>query len=105
MAAYILTEEAQRDLREIRDYTFRNFGKQQSRDYLANMRQMLEKIAGMPTMGLKREEELGAGVYSFPCDSHMIYYIVARQGIAVLAVLHQSRVPVHHLAERLSKSF
>ncbi|SEL56159.1 toxin ParE1/3/4 [Kosakonia sacchari] len=104
MTAYKLTEEAQRDLREIRDYTIRSFGKQQSRDYLANMRQMLEKIAGMPTMGQKREEELGAGIYSFPCDSHMIYYIAARQGIAVLAVLHQSRVPAHHLAERLSKS-
>ncbi|SFU14013.1 toxin ParE1/3/4 [Kosakonia arachidis] len=104
MAAYKLTDEAQRDLREIRDYTLSNFGKQQSRDYLANMRQMLEKIAGMPTMGQKREEEPGGGIYSFPCDSHMIYYIVDRQGIVVLAVLHQSRVPVHHLAERLSKS-
>jgi len=55
-------------------------------------------------MGQKREEEFAAGVYSFPCNSHMIYYIAARQCIAVLAVLHQIPVPVHHLAERLSKS-
>ncbi|WLI75885.1 type II toxin-antitoxin system RelE/ParE family toxin [Kosakonia sp. H02] len=101
MAAYTLTEEAQRDLREIRSYTLKNFGAQQSRNYLVRLRQTLEKLAEMPAMGQKREAELGAGVHSFPCVSHMIYYVSTYEGITVMAVLHQSRIPAHHMAERL----
>lgn len=101
MAAYKLTEEAQRDLREIRSYTLKNFGEQQSRDYLVRLRQALENLAEMPSMGQKRETELGPGVRSFPCVSHMIYYTSTHDGIVVMAVLHQSRIPAHHFAGRL----
>jgi len=100
MAGYRLTEEAQRDLRAIRDYALSNWGAQQSRTYLNRLRQTLEKLAEIPEIGLKREEELGPDVHSFPYVSHMLYYVPDSKGITVMAVLHQSRIPVHHLAQR-----
>ena len=101
MTGYQLTGEAQSDIREIRDYTIRNWGIQQSTDYLTRLRQVLTNLAEMPGIGQHRAEDLGAGVYSFPYVSHMVYYSTANTGIIVLAVLHQSRVPANHLTPRL----
>lgn len=99
--SYRLTGEAQRDLISIRDYTLRNWGTKQSRDYLTRLRTVLIRLAEMPTMGQNRTEELGEEIYSFPHISHMIYYIAEGADILILAILHQSQVPARHLSQRL----
>ena len=55
----------------------------------------------MPGMGHHRSDDFGEDIYSFPYVSHMIYYNTQDSGIVVLAVLHQSRVPIKHLGQRL----
>lgn len=97
MASYALTDEAQRDLTEIRQFTLEKWGRTQSRDYLSRLRHTLQNLADMPMMGKNREDELGPGTYSFPYVSHMVYYEPSSQGIIVLAILHQSQVPAHYL--------
>ena len=99
--SYKLTGEAQRDIIEIRDYTSRNWGAKQSRDYLRKLQVVLSQLAEMPGMGQHRIDDFGADVYSFPYVSHMIYYCARDTNIVVLAVLHQSRVPTRHLGQRL----
>jgi toxin ParE1/3/4 len=99
--SYKLTGEAQRDIIEIRDYTSRNWGAKQSRDYLRKLRGVLSQLAEMPGMGHHRIDDFGEDIYSFPYVSHMIYYSTQDTNIVVLAVLHQSRVPTTHLGQRL----
>ncbi|WP_410750196.1 type II toxin-antitoxin system RelE/ParE family toxin [Citrobacter sp. U14242] len=99
--SYKLTGEAQRDILEIRDYTSRNWGAKQSRDYLKKLRVVLSQLAEMPGMGQHRADDFGEDIYSFSYVSHMIYYSAQNINIVVLAVLHQSRVPTKHLGQRL----
>jgi toxin ParE1/3/4 len=99
--SYKLTGEAQRDIIEIRDYTSRNWGAKQSRDYLRKLRGVLSQLAEMPGMGHHRIDDFGEYIYSFPYVIHMIYYSAQDTNIVVLAVLHQSRVPTKPLGQRL----
>lgn len=101
MAGFKLTPETQQDLRDIRQFTLNLWGSAQSRDYLSRLRLTLHHLAEMPEIGQSRDDELGSGVHSFPCVSHMIYYMPDDAGIVVLAILHQSRIPHRHLAERI----
>ncbi|EPJ4167207.1 type II toxin-antitoxin system RelE/ParE family toxin [Citrobacter freundii] len=99
--SYKLTGEAQRDIIEIRDYTSRNWGAKQSREYLRKLQVVLSQLAEMPGMGHHRIDDFGEDIYSFPYVSHMIYYSIQDSDIVVLAVLHQSRAPTKHLGQRL----
>lgn len=101
MARFTLTEEARRDLTEIRDYTSKSWGVRQSQDYLGKLRLTLQNLAKMPDMGQKSDLQLRPDIHHFPVGSHMIYYLAASDGILILAVLHQSRIPITQLTKRL----
>ncbi len=98
--SYRITREAQRDLKGIVNYTISHWGKQKSQAYLTRLQHVLSQLAEMPEMGQNRFSELGERIYSFPCVSHMIYYLHSDADIVVLAVLHQSQAPAHHLITR-----
>ncbi|WP_071842694.1 type II toxin-antitoxin system RelE/ParE family toxin [Cedecea neteri] len=99
--AYRLTEEARRDIVEIRDYTVANWGIPQSKSYLLGLRQLFSRLAESPEIGQCRAAELGSNISSFPYSSHMVYYLKKPDAVEILAVLHQSRVPSRHLSNRL----
>ncbi|WP_343554554.1 type II toxin-antitoxin system RelE/ParE family toxin [Pantoea sp.] len=101
MANYQLTDEARQDLIDIRRFTLHRWGDAQSVTYLRRLQDSLRALSEMPTMGKSRAEDLAAEVMSFPYACHMVYYQISQQGIIILAVLHQSRVPAQHLATRL----
>ncbi|MDI7661795.1 type II toxin-antitoxin system RelE/ParE family toxin [Cronobacter universalis] len=90
MAAYRLTDEAQRDLKQIKKFTGIRFGMRHAREYLLKIRHTLERLAREPGCPLRR----------FPCASHIIYYTEPDSGIIVLAVLHHSRLPAGELSAR-----
>ncbi|HHR4103418.1 TPA: type II toxin-antitoxin system RelE/ParE family toxin [Salmonella enterica] len=50
-----------------------------------------------PSPGRDRSEDLHVGVWSFPVESHIIYYREVPAGIEVLAILHQTQDPHNHL--------
>lgn len=93
MACYKLTEDAREDLREIKGFSLKQFGGLVARDYLAGMRVTLQHLAEMPHMGTNEAEDLLPGVWSFPYMSHAIYYRVVTEGITVIGIIHQSRLP------------
>ncbi|KYZ85058.1 type II toxin-antitoxin system RelE/ParE family toxin [Alloalcanivorax xenomutans] len=98
-APYRLTLEARKDLIQIRRFTLRQWGPKQSRKYLSDLRQTLRLLCETPSLG-KPRPELGAGVFSFPHVSHVIYYIVYRSRLVIFGVLHKRMVPLNHLADR-----
>jgi toxin ParE1/3/4 len=93
MAQYKLTEDAQEDLRELKEFSLKRFGRLVTREYLAGLRVTLQHLAKMPDMGTNESEDLMPGVWSFPYVSHTLYYQKIEAGIVVIGLLHQSRLP------------
>ncbi|MEA1888878.1 MAG: type II toxin-antitoxin system RelE/ParE family toxin [Pseudomonadota bacterium] len=100
-SGYRLTPDAQEELIEIRRYTLDQWGKAQSQKYLSELRQTIKLLSETPTIG-KKCDELGAGIFSFPHASHVIYYMLYEGHIVVFGVLHKSMVPLIHLNDRSS---
>ena len=99
MSTYRLTSEAQSDLIDIRRYTLTHWGVQQSQKYLSEMRQTMQLLAETPTLGRPRPD-IVSGAFSFPCVSHVIYYLQHREQIIVFGVLHKRMIPTNHLEHR-----
>ena len=99
MPAYRLTRDAQSDLIEIRRYTLQQWGPIQSRKYISDLRKTLCILAETPPLG-KSRSDVGPEVLSFPCASHVIYYVMDKTPLIVFGVLHKSVLPVGHLSDR-----
>ncbi len=99
MAAYRLTRDAQTDLMEIRRYTLKQWGVEQSKKYLLELRQTIKVLSETPTMA-KQRNEVGNNVFSFSHVSHVIYYTIDKNQLVVFGILHKSMVPLLHLDDR-----
>jgi toxin ParE1/3/4 len=97
--AYRLTLDAQSDLVDIRRYTLRQWGVVQSQKYIAELKQTIRLLADTPTLG-KPRPDVAPEALSFPCVSHVIYYLLHREQIIVFGVLHKRMVPSNHLEHR-----
>lgn len=93
MAHYKFTYSALEDLHEIKKFSLKQFGPLIAREYLDGMRTIMRHLVNMPTMGCHEVEELWPGVWSFPYVSHTIYYQPVSNGILIIGIIHQSRLP------------
>lgn len=96
MSQYILSPAAQNRLKNIRQYSLDNFGKQQTRLYLTRIRKALRELAQSPSSGTKRDD-IKQGYYSQFIGSHTIYYRIHDTHIDILDILHQKMEPKYHL--------
>ncbi|QQV03479.1 MULTISPECIES: type II toxin-antitoxin system RelE/ParE family toxin [Chryseobacterium] len=92
---YILSETADKDLEDIFDYTFEDFGFNQAEKYLLEIEEIFQNLILNPQLGKKRSE-IKQDLYSFPKDNHIIFYRILDNHIRIVRVLHGSRdVPKH----------
>ncbi|EMT6576114.1 type II toxin-antitoxin system RelE/ParE family toxin [Providencia rettgeri] len=92
------TRKAKEHIRSIKLYSKRRWGDNIAEAYANSLRMTMTNIlASQPYLGRDRSEDLYLGVFSFPVESHIIYYREALEGIEVLAVLHQTQDPYSHL--------
>ncbi|HEY5604209.1 MAG TPA: type II toxin-antitoxin system RelE/ParE family toxin [Gammaproteobacteria bacterium] len=96
MADYKFTKKAERDLEDIIDYTFQQWGPLQTYTYLDGLEAQGQLLADNPDLGVKREA-ISEGLLSFPYESHILYYMKQPHGITIVRVLHQSIDPMKHL--------
>ena len=87
---YILSEIADKDLEDIFDYTFDEFGFDQAEKYLLEIEEIFQHLIVNPQIGKKRDE-IKQGLYSFPKDNHIIFYRILDNHIRIVRVLHGSR--------------
>lgn len=87
---YILSEIADKDLEDIFDYTFDEFGFDQAEKYLLEIEGIFQNLIINPQIGKKRDE-IKQGLYSFPKDNHIIFYRILDNHIRIVRVLHGSR--------------
>lgn len=102
MGQYFFTKHSQNDLVRLRRFTKETWGEKQSIIYLQNLRDSLQLLSDMPSMGKNCFDDLGKNIFRFPSGAHMIYYLAqTTEQIVVIAILHQSMVPSKHLGTRL----
>ncbi len=98
---YRLTKDAKKNLKDIRQYTLDNWGKQKVSKYLAGLRETMRMLSNSPGMGVHRPD-VEEGIYSFSYESHTIYYFTEKNLVIIAGVLHKNMVPANHLEEGLS---
>ena len=87
---YILSEIADKDLEDIFDYTFDEFGFDQAEKYLLEIEEIFQNLNANPQIGKKRDE-IKQDLYSFPKDNHIIFYRILDNHIRIVRVLHGSQ--------------
>lgn len=92
---YKFAEKAERDLEDIIDYTFKQWGAVQTQTYLDGREARGQLLADNSDLGTKREA-LSEGLLSFPYESHILYYMKQPHGITIVRVLHQNMDPMKH---------
>jgi len=94
-----LTDDALLDLKDIRRYTTREFGTQQTKNYMARLREGLKTLRAHPEIGFSIEN-LKPGFRCFQVEYHRIFYKSSDKIIVVVAILHESQLPKRHLSQR-----
>jgi len=102
MLSYKFTQDARADLVNIRKYTLKTWGKEQSTKYLQELNKTLQLLSDCPTIGTQRTD-ISLTTFSFPYASHIIYYTLDKNFLIVFAVLHKNMVPEKHITNRAQR--
>ena len=87
MNRYRVTPRALKDLDAIADYTLATWGARQTEKYLAELDKSFQWLADHPGVGRARTE-IAEGFRSYPHGSHVIFYIVEADAVAIIGVPH-----------------
>lgn len=94
MTTFTLTNNAKEDMKELKNYSLKQFGPKVTHEYLSGMLTTLQSLADNWQVGRNEAEVLNIpDVRSFPYMRHMIYYISTPPNIVIIGVLHQRRLP------------
>lgn len=86
---YELTAIARQDIRDINQYTVKQWGKKKAIAYVSALYQRFDWISQHPYLGKKRTD-IKETLMSCQEGSHVIFYRIDAQGhIAILRILHQ----------------
>ena len=101
---FSITEDAARDLDQILDYTFTNFGAKQAEKYKAHLQKCLDTLASGARV-FRTKALLGETYKIMHCQKH---YIIAIHGvhepISIIAVFHERMDLMNRLKERLNNT-
>ena len=96
MKQYKLSKRADKDVREIADYSFRQFGRAQADHYGGELERLLKLIVDMPNIG-KVWTTGPKGVHRVEYKSHTIFYRIQSPGIFIVRILHQRMDSERHV--------
>ncbi|EAM6659528.1 type II toxin-antitoxin system RelE/ParE family toxin [Salmonella enterica] len=102
MTAYILTTDAEADLRGIIRYTRKQWGTAQVRRYIARLEHAIAGLAA-GRGPFKDMSELFPELRMMRCEHHYAFYLPRRSAPAlVVAILHERMDLIVRLTERLN---
>lgn len=93
---YILSEDAGRQLSDIRRFTLRNWGKEQSRAYVAELKEVFQMLSQNQDLGRACDDDFGNEIFRLHHKRHTIYYRKHEDKIVIIGIVHQSMVPMLH---------
>jgi plasmid stabilization system protein ParE len=101
MSRYVLTDEAQDDLMQIRDYVLQAGGARVARYVVGSVVAGFRSLAKTAGQGHRREDLTRREELRFwPVFSYMIVYRIDRKPLTVIAILHARRDLEQLLKER-----
>ena len=101
MSRYVLTIEAQHDLKQIRDYVLDEGGFGTARYVVGSIVSGFRALAGRPGLGHRRDDLTQREELRFwPVFSYLIVYRIDRKPLTVVAILHAKRDVEQLLNER-----
>jgi toxin ParE1/3/4 len=84
-----LRAAAERDLREIAEYSFTTHGKKAKDAYLGDLRRAFDRLIDFPEIGAVRDD-LNGEPRCLSCREHLIFYTYREGHISVLRILHRA---------------
>lgn len=101
MSSYILSADAEQDLREIARYTLDNWGQQQLNRYRRQLKTQFEAIGSGDIIQRQVSENL-SNVHVAKAGAHFIFYLTpAHHKPIIIAIFHEARDYVRLLSSRL----
>ncbi len=98
MKKLVIADRARADLKEIADYTGREWGASQGRLYLGAIKDRLARLRDHPGLGSLRAE-IGPGYRSVRSGRHIVFYRETAERVEIVRVLHE-RMDLHrHLPD------
>lgn len=96
MREVILRPEAAADIEDVADYTIGEWGHEQARAYVRDLRKAVEALA---TTALRHPlfDHIHQGLRRKRSGMHHIYYVASNDSVEVLMVIHAQRDPALHL--------
>jgi len=88
MAEYRLTPRAEQDLEQIWRYTVEQWSTAQAEKYVGSLLDAMEALAKNPKRG-RSAAAIRSDYWRRNCGAHIIFYQIAKDGIAVIRILHQ----------------
>lgn len=86
--AYILTDEAESDLREIIRYTRRTWGDAQARRYMTQLKQCIDN-AVVSKDRARRFKDIHPELRMVRCDQHHVFFLTGELApVLIVAILH-----------------
>jgi len=99
MPKYILTIQVKNRLKEIKEYSNKEFGKARTKLYLKSLKNRMAFLAKEPEKGKKRDDiTTDWECYSYFESSHTIYYEPYSDHIVIIDILHQTMQPTKEWA-------
>lgn len=86
----VLSEEADKDLEDIFDYTAEQFGVDQAIVYVSGFEAVFDSLSNNPRLGRERYE-IRPELRSITKESHVVFYRIMKNNIRIVRVLHMSR--------------
>ncbi|MEX2009488.1 MAG: type II toxin-antitoxin system RelE/ParE family toxin [Dongiaceae bacterium] len=93
MRKLVIADRARADLKEIADYTGREWGAGQSGRYLWAIKDRLARLRDHPGLGSLRAE-IGPGYRSVRSGRHIVFYRETAESIEIVRILHE-RMDMH----------
>lgn len=96
MREVILRPEAEADIEDAADYTIGQWGHEQARHYVTELRRAVEALSAS-ALRHPLYDQIHPGLRRKRSGMHHIYYLAATNRVDVLRVIHAQRDPGLHL--------
>lgn len=94
MPKYRLSRLAEADLQHIAQYTFETWGEEQTRRYMGDLRDCIERVGKSPMLG--RADNIEADYRRIEQGKHVVFYRLEGKDVLILRILHYRMLPARH---------
>lgn len=90
MRKVIVRPDAEVDIEDAADYTIAQWGREQARQYIDDIRRGIERLA-INGLRYPEESEVFPGLRRMRSGHHFIFYLIDDERVDVVRVLHERR--------------